>query len=42
MSGFDLDTTQPNWALAFEFDIVLRGRNATPFETTEEIQSGEH
>jgi protocatechuate 3,4-dioxygenase beta subunit len=22
----------PNWALAFEFDIVLRGTGATPFE----------
>jgi protocatechuate 3,4-dioxygenase beta subunit len=32
VSRFDLDTTEPNWALAFEFDIVLRGRDATPFE----------
>jgi protocatechuate 3,4-dioxygenase beta subunit len=30
---FDLDRTVPNWALAFEFDIVLRGRDATPFES---------
>ncbi len=27
---FDLDTTVPDWALAFRFDIVLRGRQATP------------
>ena len=27
---FDLDATQPDWALAFRFDIVLRGRAATP------------
>ncbi|MEU4481052.1 protocatechuate 3,4-dioxygenase subunit beta [Micromonospora sp. NPDC023966] len=24
--------TQPEWALAYEFDIVLRGRESTPFE----------
>lgn len=29
---FDLARTRPEWALAFEFDIVLRGRDATPFE----------
>jgi protocatechuate 3,4-dioxygenase beta subunit len=27
---FDLETTQPDWALAFRFDLVLRGREATP------------
>ncbi len=32
ISRFDLDRTQPEWALAFEFDIVLRGRDATPLE----------
>jgi protocatechuate 3,4-dioxygenase, beta subunit len=29
---FDIDTTVPDWALAYQFDIVLRGRNATPTE----------
>jgi protocatechuate 3,4-dioxygenase, beta subunit len=29
---FDLDNTVPEWALAYEFDIVLRGREATPIE----------
>ena len=29
---FDIATTQPNYALGYLFDIVLRGRNATPFE----------
>ena len=29
---FDLNLTQPDWALAYRFDIVLRGRQATPFE----------
>ncbi len=32
VSTFDLATTEPNWALAFRFDIVLRGAGATPFE----------
>ena len=32
VSRFDLETTQPNWALGYVFDIVLRGREATPFE----------
>jgi protocatechuate 3,4-dioxygenase beta subunit len=33
ISKFDPETTQPQWALGFRFDIVLRGRDATPFET---------
>jgi protocatechuate 3,4-dioxygenase beta subunit len=32
IARFDLEQTVPEWALAFRFDIVLRGRNATPFE----------
>ena len=32
ISQFDLETTQPEWALGYKFDIVLRGRTATPFE----------
>lgn len=32
ISRFDLDATEPEWALSFQFDIVLRGREATPFE----------
>jgi protocatechuate 3,4-dioxygenase beta subunit len=34
VSAFSLDATEPDWALAYEFDIVLRGREATPFEET--------
>ncbi|OFT76135.1 protocatechuate 3,4-dioxygenase subunit beta [Corynebacterium sp. HMSC30G07] len=30
---FDYDTTSPNWALAYKFDIVLRGSIQTYFET---------
>jgi len=30
ISAFDLDATVPEWALAYRFDIVLRGREATP------------
>jgi protocatechuate 3,4-dioxygenase beta subunit len=33
VSRFDLEATEPNWALAFRFDIVLRGRDETPFES---------
>jgi protocatechuate 3,4-dioxygenase, beta subunit len=29
---FDMDRTRPEWALAYNFDVVLRGRNATPME----------
>ncbi|HEY2792942.1 MAG TPA: protocatechuate 3,4-dioxygenase subunit beta [Micromonosporaceae bacterium] len=32
ISTFDLHATEPSWALAFRFDIVLRGTGATPFE----------
>ena len=32
VSKFDLDLTEPEWALGYRFDIVLRGRGATPFE----------
>ena len=31
-AAFDMDLTQPEWALGYRFDIVLRGRNATPME----------
>jgi protocatechuate 3,4-dioxygenase, beta subunit len=31
-STFDWETTEPEQALGFRFDIVLRGRSATPFE----------
>jgi protocatechuate 3,4-dioxygenase beta subunit len=32
VAKFDLATTQPDWALGYQFNIVLRGREATPFE----------
>jgi protocatechuate 3,4-dioxygenase beta subunit len=32
ISEFDIALTQPDWALGYRFDIVLRGRDATPFE----------
>jgi protocatechuate 3,4-dioxygenase beta subunit len=32
VSAFDISLTQPEWALGYRFDIVLRGRRATPFE----------
>jgi protocatechuate 3,4-dioxygenase, beta subunit len=32
ISKFDLETTQPQWATGYKFDIVLRGPETTPFE----------
>ncbi len=32
VSRFDLSVTEPEWALGYRFDIVLRGREATPME----------
>jgi protocatechuate 3,4-dioxygenase beta subunit len=35
VSSFDLGATRPEWALAFHFDIVLRGPEASTFEDPE-------
>ena len=32
VSAFDWDTTMPEHALGYRFDMVLRGRNETPWE----------
>jgi protocatechuate 3,4-dioxygenase beta subunit len=32
VARFDLGLTEPEWALGYSWDIVLRGRDATPFE----------
>ena len=32
IARLDLDTTVPEWALGYRWDIVLRGRRATPIE----------
>jgi protocatechuate 3,4-dioxygenase beta subunit len=32
VARFDLEATEPTWALAFRWDIVIRGRHATPME----------
>jgi protocatechuate 3,4-dioxygenase, beta subunit len=32
IAQFDWSLTQPEWALGYRFDFVLRGRDATPFE----------
>jgi protocatechuate 3,4-dioxygenase beta subunit len=34
IAAFDVETTIPERALGYRFDIVLRGRNATPMETS--------
>ena len=33
VSTFDWETTLPDIALAYRYDIVLRGRDATPMES---------
>jgi protocatechuate 3,4-dioxygenase, beta subunit len=33
VARLDLGTTEPEWALGYRFDIVLRGRERTPMET---------
>jgi protocatechuate 3,4-dioxygenase beta subunit len=32
VSHFDLALTEPEWALGYRFDLILRGQNSTPFE----------
>ncbi len=32
IADFDMNLTQPEWALGYTWDIVLRGRTATVFE----------
>jgi protocatechuate 3,4-dioxygenase beta subunit len=32
IASFSIDRSQENWALAFDFDVVLRGPDATPME----------
>ncbi|MEY4382616.1 MAG: hypothetical protein RI995_158 [Bacteroidota bacterium] len=32
IASFDLDRTEPDFALAYRFDIILRGHSTTPFE----------
>ncbi len=36
VSAYDHSLTQPEWALGYRFDIVLRGASATPFEDEDE------
>ncbi len=35
VSSFDWENTQPEYAIAYRFDMILRGRDATPMETKE-------
>jgi protocatechuate 3,4-dioxygenase beta subunit len=32
VASFDLALTKPEWSLGYDFDIVVRGPNSTPFE----------
>ena len=36
VATFDIDLTEPDWALGYSWDIVLRGRAGTVFETGED------
>jgi len=36
IAAFDIDSPEPDWALGYVWDIVLRGRSATVFETEED------
>ena len=36
IAGLDMERAKPEWALAYRFDIVLRGRHQTPFEREDE------
>jgi protocatechuate 3,4-dioxygenase, beta subunit len=38
VARFDIGRTEPEWALGYAWDIVLRGREATPFETEDDDQ----
>ncbi len=37
VARFDIATTEPEWALGYVWDIVLRGRNATPVEGSDHV-----
>jgi protocatechuate 3,4-dioxygenase, beta subunit len=37
VATFDIDLTEPDWALGYSWDIVLRGRTATVFEAGEDM-----
>jgi protocatechuate 3,4-dioxygenase beta subunit len=34
IAALDWETTTPEWALGYRFDVVLRGREATPLESS--------
>ncbi len=42
VADFDIDLTMPEWALGYRFNIVLRGRQATPFEDAADHDHGNH
>jgi protocatechuate 3,4-dioxygenase beta subunit len=42
VADFDIGLTMPEWALGYRFNIVLRGRNSTPFENGNDHDHGGH
>jgi len=41
IAAYDHSVTEPEWALGYRWDIVVRGPYATPFESLETRESGE-
>jgi protocatechuate 3,4-dioxygenase beta subunit len=39
IANYAHDITEPEWALGFRFDIVLRGSRSTPFEKEHEVRT---
>ena len=37
---YDHNVTEPEWALGYRWDIVVRGPYATPFESRESVEPG--
>jgi protocatechuate 3,4-dioxygenase beta subunit len=40
IAAYAHDVTEPEWALGYRWDIVVRGPYATPFESSETVESG--
>jgi protocatechuate 3,4-dioxygenase, beta subunit len=42
VARFEIGVTQPEWALGYRFDVVLRGRGATPVQAADEHDRASH
>ena len=41
VAAYDHTVTEPEWALGYRWDIVVRGPYATPFEPVKSVEMGE-